>query len=359
MNTEKKFLIVRLSAIGDIVHSLTVADCLRTFYPNAQIDWVVSDKCRGLIENNPLINNVYVADISKWRKNWLFSIPEIIKFTNIIKKKNYDYALDVQGLFKSAVITALSGAKEKIGMKDGREFSTIILDKKVEPIEKRPCKNHHIIKRNLDILTGSNLVTKEDMANYIPKIELPPSSCDVVEKINNLLKNIDKTKPVFVFAPATMWENKHWDVNEWQKLFQMVKNSANIIFTGVKKDLKLINTIINCEENKNIFILAGKTNMEEYVEVLRRADLILSPDSGASHLGFGVIKNGKPKIFTLFFATSKNVYTPLGEGNLGFPLKEPACAPCHKRKCKKGTMECTKYIKAEDVYSEIKKSFNL
>ena len=110
------------------------------------------------------------------------------------------------------------------------------------------------------------------------------------------------------------------------------------------KDLKLINTIINCEE---------------YVEVLRRADLILSPDSGASHLGFGVIKNGKPKIFTLFFATSKNVYTPLGEGNLGFPLKEPACAPCHKRKCKKGTMECTKYIKAEDVYSEIKKSFNL
>ncbi len=59
----------------------------KNFYPNAQIDWVVSDKCRGLIENNPLINNVYVADISKWRKNWLFSIPEIIKFTNIIKKK--------------------------------------------------------------------------------------------------------------------------------------------------------------------------------------------------------------------------------------------------------------------------------
>ena len=88
-----------------------------------------------------------------------FSIPEIIKFTNIIKKKNYDYALDVQGLFKSAVITALSGAKRKIGMKDGREFSTIILDKKWNQL-KRPFKNHHIIKRNLDILTGSNLVTK-------------------------------------------------------------------------------------------------------------------------------------------------------------------------------------------------------
>ena len=133
-----------------------------------------------------------------------------------------------------------------------------------------------------------------------------------------------------------MWENKHWDVNEWQKLFQMVKNSANIIFTGVKKDLKLINTIINCEENKNIFILAGKTNMEEYIEVLRRADLILSPDSGASHLGFGVIKNGKPKIFTLFFATSKNVYTPLGEGNLGFPLKRAClCAMPQKENVKR------------------------
>ncbi len=356
MDEKKKFLIVRLSAIGDIVHSLTVADCLRTFYPNARIDWLVSDKCKGLIENNPLIDNVYVADISKWRKNWIFSLPEIIKFTDILKKNRYDYALDVQGLFKSAVITALSGAKEKIGMEDGREFSTIILDKKVKPLERRPFKNRHIIKRNLDILTGSNLITKEDMAGYIPKIELPPSSLKVVEKINQLLKNIDETKPVFVFAPATMWENKHWDLNEWQKLFKMVENSANIVFTGVEKDLNLINKITN---GSNAFILAGKTNMEEYIEVLRRADLILSPDSGASHLGFGVIKNGRPKIFTLFFATSKNVYTPLGEGNLGFPLKEPVCTPCHKRKCKKGTMECTKYVKAEEVYNEIKKSFNL
>lgn len=356
MDEKKKFLIVRLSAIGDIVHSLTVADCLRTFYPNARIDWVVSDKCKGLIENNPLIDNVYVANISKWRKNWLFSLPEIIKFTDILKKNCYDYALDVQGLFKSAVITALSGAKEKIGMEDGREFSTIILDKKVKPLERRPFKNRHIIKRNLDILTGSNLITKEDMAGYIPKIELPPSSLKTIEKINQLLKNIDKTKPVFVFAPATMWENKHWDINEWQELFKMVENSANIVFTGVEKDLNLINKITN---GKNAFILAGKTNMEEYIEVLRRADLILSPDSGASHLGFGVIKNGRPKIFTLFFATSKNVYTPLGEGNLGFPLKEPVCTPCHKRKCKKGTMECTKYIKAEEVYNEIKKSFSL
>ena len=82
MNTEKKFLIVRLSAIGDIVHSLTVADCLRTFYPNAQIDWVVSDKCRGLIENNPLINNVYVADISKWRKTSFFAVNTIFNGRN-------------------------------------------------------------------------------------------------------------------------------------------------------------------------------------------------------------------------------------------------------------------------------------
>lgn len=354
MDEKKKFLIVRLSAIGDIVHSLTVADCLRTFYPNAQIDWVVSDKCKGIVQNNPLLDNVYVAEISKWRKNWLFSLPDIIKFTNILKKNEYDYTIDVQGLFKSAIITALSGAKEKIGMADGREFSTIILDKKVTPKERRPFQNRHIIRRNLDILEGSGLVSKEDMAKYTPKAQLPPSNDDIKNKIDNLLKNIDNTKPNFVFAPATMWKNKHWNVSEWQKLFNLVKNSANIIFTGIEKDLNLINEIINGE---SAFILAGKTNMEEYIEVLRRADLIVSPDSGASHLGFAVIKEGKPKIFTLFFATSKNVYTPLGKGNLGFPLNEPLCTPCHKRKCKKRTMECTKYIKAQEVFEEIKKIF--
>ena len=354
MDEKKKFLIVRLSAIGDIVHSLTVADCLRTFYPDAQIDWVVSDKCKGIVQNNPLLDNVYVAEISKWRKNWLLSLPDIVKFTNILKKNKYDYTIDVQGLFKSAIITALSGGKEKIGMADGREFSTLVLDKKVAPKEKRPFKNRHIIRRNLDILESSGLILKEDMAKYIPKAQLPPSDKITKNKIDNLLKDIDTTKPNFVFAPATMWKNKHWDVSEWQKLFNLVKNGTNIIFTGVEKDLKLINEITNGE---NAFILAGKTNMSEYIEVLRRADLIVSPDSGASHLGFGIIKEGRPKIFTLFFATSKNVYTPLGEGNLGFPLGKPICIPCHKRKCKKGTMECTKYIKAEEVFEEIKKIF--
>ena len=63
MKTERKILIIRLSAIGDIVHSLTIADCLRHFYPNSRIDWVVSDKCKGIVENNPLLDNVYVANV--------------------------------------------------------------------------------------------------------------------------------------------------------------------------------------------------------------------------------------------------------------------------------------------------------
>ncbi len=357
MDKEKKFLIVRLSAIGDIVHSLTVAHCLRTFYPNAKIDWVVSDKCSGIIENNPLLDNTYVANISKWRKNWLFSLPEIIKFGKKLQQNNYDYALDVQGLFKSAIITAISGAKEKIGMADGREFSTIILDKKVRPKETRPFRNRHIIKRNLDILTGSGLVIENNMEKYTPKAVLPPSGPETIDKINSLLQNINKTKPNFVFAPATMWENKHWNIKEWKKLYNLVKNKANVIFTGVEKDLTLINKIIDTDNKA--FVLAGKTNMKEYIETLRRADLIISPDSGASHLGFGVIEDDKPKIFTLFFATSKKVYVPLGKYNVGFPKEDPCCNPCHKRKCRKKTMECTKFIKAEEVYLEIQRFFDV
>ncbi len=356
METERKILIIRLSAIGDIVHSLTIAHCLRHFYPNAQIDWVVSDKCRGIIENNPLLDNVYVANVSKWRKNWLLNLPEIIRFGRMLQKNNYDFAIDAQGLFKSAVITAISGAKTKIGLADGREFSTLVLDKKIEPKERRPFKNHHIIHRNLDILTGSGLISEDDMKNYEPKASLPLPSKETVEKIDTLLSNVDKSKPNFVYAPATMWKNKHWDVKEWQKLFNLTKDKANIIFTGVQNDLPLINSIT---QGQSVFILAGKTSMSEYIEVLRRADLIISPDSGASHLGFAVIQNNKPKIFTLFFATSKNVYTPLGKFNKAFPINEPVCTPCHKRKCRKKTMECTKYIKAEEVYSAINEFFDV
>lgn len=348
----EKFLIIRLGAIGDIVHCLPVANFLRENFEGAQIDWVVDEKCAQLLENNPLVDNVYKVPLSKWKLNWFSkeNIKEIFAFNKNLQKQKYTWAFDLHGMFKSLVIFAFCGAKKRVSYRDYREFATLGANVLVKPKSKRPHSNYHIMQRNLDLVLNSGLLKNKVEAKI--SLKLPPITIGAAEKISNLLINTDVNKPIVVFAPATTWVNKHWNVLEWQKLFNMAKGEVNVVFTGTEADLGLIYEIT--QNDIRATILAGKTNLEEYIEVLRRADAVISPDSSASHLAFGLqCENKKPKIITIFTATSKHTYAPIGEGNIAFPLNEPACSPCFKRKCPKNHQMCTGAIEANEVFEKL------
>ncbi len=351
-----KFLIIRLGAIGDLVHSLPVAGFLRDNFEDAQIDWVVDEKCAQLIENNPIINNCYTVPLGRWKKNWLSprTISEICAFNKKLREENYDWAFDLHGMFKSLVIFAFCGAKKRVGYADYREFAPLGANVLIKPKSKRPHKNYHVMDRNLDLPVEALGLNKRKIS-----IILPRASRETVRKIDGLLENCDNRKPNYVFAPATTWKNKHWAIGEWKKLYEMTKNEANIIFSGVKKDLDLIEEIIDGAPSENTIITAGETNLEEYIEVLRRADVVVSPDSSASHLAFALqCERERPAIITLFCATSKYTYGPKGEKSVAFPLEEPFCEPCFKRKCKLHGVKhetCTRQTSAQEVYEQIKK----
>ncbi len=353
--SKNKFLIIRLGAIGDLIHCLPVADFLRENFEDAQIDWVVDEKCAQLIENNPLIDNCYTVPLARWKNNWLSfrTIREICIFNKKLREQKYDWAFDLHGMFKSLVIFAFCGAKKRVGYKDYREFAPLGANILIEPKSKRPHRNYHIMDRNLDLAAEALGLNKRTASLLLPK-----ATRETVKKIDEFLIECNKRKPTYVFAPATTWVNKHWDVNEWRKLYELSKNEANIIFSGVKKDLKLIEEII-ADAPDSAIITAGKTNLEEYIEVLRRADVVVSPDSSASHLAFGLqCERERPAIVTLFCATSKHTYGPRGEKSIAFPQNEPECEPCFKRKCRKSGIEhnfCTRQTTAKEVYDAIKK----
>ncbi len=348
MRSERKFLIIRLGAIGDIVHALPLADAIKTYYKNAQIDWVVGDKFVDIVQNNPLIDNIYVANLSKWRKGWLSpgTIKEISALNKKLRVQNYDVSIDAHGMFKSLVIQAFCGAKKRIGYKDYREFAPLGCNVLIEPKSRRPHTNYHVIKRHLDLLEGSGILTKTEVENYAPKAILPKSSQDTVKKIDELLADTGK-KPLIIFAPATTWQNKHWYEKNWAALYNSLKGETDIVFSGVNADIALIERITG--GYKAAKILAGKTNLPQYIELLSRADIVISPDSSASHLAWAC---NKPKVITVFCATSKHTFAPLGQA--AFPDEE-ICAPCNKRKCKKKKCICTCQTSADEVLRCVKK----
>ena len=95
---------------------------------------------------------------------------------------------------------------------------------------------------------------------------------------------------------------------------------------------------------------ADKTNLDELRELLSRADLVISMDSGTTHLAWAV---QKPKIVSIFCSTPESLYAPLGERNKYISLSAENCKPCHKRKCPKGFPKCTLYPSVDDVYDAV------
>ncbi|MDD3013136.1 MAG: lipopolysaccharide heptosyltransferase II [Candidatus Gastranaerophilales bacterium] len=345
MNEKIKILIVRLSAIGDVIHSLPILNALKKKFPEANISWVVEDKAADILLNNPLIDKVFIIPKKRWKKEG-FSFNNIREFFDIIssiRKEEFDIAIDLQELFKSGIITYLSGAKRRIAHAKTREFADIFINEKLEAHDIFD-PNKMIIERYLE--PAKYLGASIDEI----KFSLPPVNAETKAYIDNLLQNIDKSKPVIVFSPATIWPTKHWIESYWSELLEKLSSDNNIIFIGSENDNALINRITAKINTQNYISIAGKTTLLDLIELFNRTNILVTPDTGPAHIANAT---EKPIIISIFGATSYKRSSPYGEKHVAFSANLP-CQPCFKRKCtKKNPMECMKKITPDKVLETI------
>ncbi|MBQ9245241.1 glycosyltransferase family 9 protein [bacterium] len=348
MTEINKILIIRLSALGDTIHTIPMANALRKQYPNAQIDWIVEDKAEKFIVNNPLINNVYVLKKREWKKNpnKIQVFDEFFKIIKSIREQEYDVVIDTQQLLKSAIIMGLSGGKRKLAPDNGREFSFLFANEIIKMGRKQFDINYHVVKRNLEI--AQYLGCKDLSIDFI----IPDFSDEYSENVKSIIDNINKTRKTIVISPATTWTNKHWTVNGWKDIINEFKNQFNIILTATEKEKSLTQQISDDIKGENIIDLTGQTNLSDMVYVFKNADLVVSPDSGSAHIAWAV---NHPAIITLFFATSANRTAPFGNKYFSISAKT-SCSPCMKKHCrlKSNKNNCISEIKSQDVINIIK-----
>jgi heptosyltransferase-1 len=117
-----RVLIVKVSALGDIVHALPVLEYLHKAKPGIEIDWVVEEPFREVLEGNPLISELHLVRTKVWRKRPFArdTFHDIRSLKSQLQAKNYDMAFDIQGNLKSGVICRLSGAKTRFGFTSDR-----------------------------------------------------------------------------------------------------------------------------------------------------------------------------------------------------------------------------------------------
>lgn len=337
----EKILIVRLSAIGDVIHSLPVAYALRKAYPDAEISWLVEEKASELVLANPYLDRVFVMPKKEWlavfKKDKIQALKMIRSFFKKVKSYDFDLVLDIHGLFKSGLSTYLSASSLRYGPSDGREGSIFFYNRKI----KTPEQKIHVIEKRLALAAA--------VGAEIAEVEFGIVSSRVDrERVSSLLQACG-SKKIIVLNPYTTWESKNWPSEYFARLADLINKQLDytVVFTGGPGDRDGIAGIINSMQTEAVN-LAGKTNLKELAELYRRTELFIGGDTGPMHLAAAV----GTRVIALMGPTDPATHGPYGEGHLVIQ-DNIDCKLCWKRSCPAGHNKCMKNIGVEQVYKQV------
>jgi 3-deoxy-D-manno-octulosonic-acid transferase/heptosyltransferase-1 len=332
---------VKLSAIGDVIHTLPSLAALRGLYPDAHITWVVEEAAAGLVKDHPYLDEVLVSRRKKWNKDFRggrFRQPlgEIKYFIRTLRQRNYDLVIDFHGLFKSSIIIYLSRGKRKLGYDSWQELSGLFLNEKIPE-----DMNKHAVDRYLDFIRY--LGGKPDRAQFVL-----PSGKKTEEKAQSLLRKYNLEDKKFIAVnPVALWETKLWSDEKFAGLADLIidKLQMKVVFTGNEKEsLEKITSLMN----KGSVNLGSQTSLSELAFIYKKARLVISTDSGPMHLAAAV---GTP-VIALFGPTDPARTGPYGLDHQ-IIRADMECSPCFLKKCP--TKRCMANISREQVFNAVKK----
>ena len=347
-----EILIIKLSSIGDVVHTLPSLDALYRLYPYANFTWLVEEDASTLLEGHPYLNRVIVSRRKRWLAQfkkpslWVSTVKQILSFVKKIRSVDYDLIIDFQGLLKSGLLVFLCRGKRKAGYDESRELSSLFLNERYPPA---PLEQH-ALEKNLNLVKSiSGATDKEDIFQGGNR----SSFIDVGEKerrsVDDFLKEhaIIDSKPLIVVNTTARWETKLWDSLNFARLSELLidKYDAQIVFSGSKPDCPSIDEIISRMRGQAVNA-SGKTSLKELTYLLKRADLVITPDSGSMHIAAAM---GTPLV-ALFGPTAPWRTGPYSK-NAEIVKSQLSCSPCFKRTCTH--ISCMKGITVEDVFNTV------
>jgi 3-deoxy-D-manno-octulosonic-acid transferase/heptosyltransferase-1 len=337
-------LIIKLSAIGDVVHTLPSLAALRKSSPDAHISWVVEEAASPIIKGNPYIDTLLISRRKAWSDNLKKgkhigeTLKEIKMFIQALRQRPYDIVIDFNGLLKSAILVWLSGSQRKIGYNSFQELSGLFYNEKIFE-----NMNIHAVDRYLDFVRYLGLACDN------PEFYLPISPADI-QVVDTMLSDsgIDKDKKFIAISPMSFaGETRLWYEDRFAALADRIisKLKTDVVFTGNGSG-GMIDRIQSMMTNKALN-LEGRTSLLELAHLYRRAELLVTPDSGPMHIAAAV---GTP-VIALFGPSAYWRTGPYGAGHTIIRTDLP-CSPCFLKKC--STKKCMEDIAIEDVFAVVK-----
>jgi heptosyltransferase-1 len=274
-----RILIVRLSAIGDVIHGIPVLCALREAIPKAFLAWIVEGRAGDLLEGHPALD-----ELIRVPRGWLKSPREVWRVHCRMHALRFNTSIDLQCLTKSAIAARLSGAPRRIGKggSDGRELSRWFHNELVD------CGGTHVIEHYLNLL--------KPLGINGPSVRFDLAEQDSDAKFaDTLLRTNGLTQGSFVLMnPGAGWPSKIWPAERYGELARRLAKShglTSIAVWGVPSELPLAEQIVATSAGNAR--LAPPTSMTELAALCRRAAIFVGSDTGPMHLAVAV---GTPTI---------------------------------------------------------------
>ena len=333
----KNILVVKLSAIGDVIHALPVSYAIKERFPEAHLTWVVEKPAYPILEDNPYIDDIILFEKAKFRSIGGF-LREIGPFRRRLRTRRYDASLDLQGLFKSAAIVWNAGARQRVGTANMREGAHLVS----RPVRGAHAEGH-IVERYLDVARA--------LGCRVGEVRFPVSVSDRDRMAADTLlarEGVQEGRPFVAFAVGANWPNKRWPVEHFAALADRLYHAhyVPVLVGGGRLDETLAEDILRASEIPPVN-LVGRTNLKQLAHVFTRAALVLGGDTGPVHLAAGL----RVPTVMLMGPTDANRNGPYGQLQNAIEVDRP-CRGCWKRACPKG-LDCLAAISVDAVAAKI------
>jgi len=292
-----KVAIVKLSAMGDIIHAMVALQYIKEANPTIEIDWIVEECFIQILENNPHINKLFPLNLKAIKKSKLEIFTEIKKVKSYANN-DYDLVIDAQGLLKSAITAKLLGQKRagfsKTSIREG--IASYFYHQKVEI-----AYHANTIDRNAKVLSEPLGI------NITPEMIIEKKPFLFYQEENNLEEYLSKNKKNIIFVIGSTWESRNYPKEKFVEVANHLKENV-LIAWGDEEERTRAKWI---EEKSKYAKALPKINLNSLKAIIAKADLLIGNDTGPTHMAWGL---NIPSI-TIFGPTPVNrVYeTPINK----------------------------------------------
>ena len=337
----RKILLIKPSSLGDCVHAIPVLNALNKNLPAAEVFWLINSEYADLLTNHSGLAGLILFPRSLFRRGQLgySTVAETWRVWRRLRAERFDLAIDLQGLFRSAIMSLASGARVRLGLSDARECAGRFYTHTVRP----DPRDVHAVDRYMRSLDALGISAGE------PDFSLPVDS-GAVSQLRQMLAEggPDELKEFVLVVPGARWQSKRWPAERFALVIDRMRRELSLpsVLAGSAGEIDLCREVAGLCHSP-VLNLAGQTSLAQLMALMSTCKLVLGHDSGTIHLAHALRK----PLVCLVGPTDPSKTGPYGRIDSVVKAKVP-CAPCRQVVCEDN--KCMSMISPEEVLAKVR-----